>query len=117
MVQDGEAAPVRKGGEVGIRGGSLRADRFRPQLETRGRSEAVLVDLGPVQLDELVLHLEIGGRLTCSSKTEESEGRGPGGLEENQTACEQVEMVSSARGQVTGPGVETGAQIALVCQD
>ena len=113
MVQDGEAAPVRKGGEVGIRGGSLRADRFRPQLETRGRSEAVLVDLGPVQLDELVLHPEIGGRLTCPSKTEESEGRGPGGLEENQAACEQVEMVSSARGQVTGPALKPERRLRL----
>ena len=104
--QDGKAVPFRKGGEVGIGIGSLGADRFRPQLEARGRSEARLVDPGPGKLHEFVLHLEVGGRLAGPSETEESEGRGGGRLEEeNQTAGEQVEMASSVCGQITGPAL------------
>ena len=113
MVQDGEAVPVRKGCEVGIRGGSLGADRFRPQLEARGRSEAVLVDLGPVELHELVLYLEVGGRLTCPPEAEEGESPGRGPPQDNQTACEQVEKVSSFCSQITGPALNPERRMRL----
>ena len=113
MVQDGEAVPVRKGGEVGIRVGSLGANRFRPQLEARGRSEAVLVDLGPVELHELVIHPEIRWGLAVPSEPEQGEGRGRGPPEDNQTAGEQVEMVSSVCSQITGPALNPERRLRL----
>ena len=105
MGQDGKAVPFRKGGEVGIGIGSLGADRFRPQLEARGRSEARLVDPGPGKLHEFVLHLEVGGRLAGPAEAEQGEGRGRGRPEGEQAAGDQVEMASSARGQIVGPAL------------